>query len=95
MPERIKIGRDPEMWNSISQAGLTDLDSERVCGVIQNVREAVMRRLDVLLKQSATSSECESAASAIGTLSQLGRRVRQGAKRTARSDWSSPKLRRD
>jgi hypothetical protein len=75
MSDPIKTSRDPDIWQWATQFGFGDIDTGNVFRVVQNSRRAVIRRLQELLSQGAQNSECQSAASAIGTLTELERRV--------------------
>jgi hypothetical protein len=63
------------LWHRLSQAGLTETDPEDIGSRIQEARHAVIERLHQLLDGENQPVECESAASALGTLSELRRRI--------------------
>lgn len=71
-----KRPRESHLWNDLSNAGLTGSGPEDLATQIQKAKDAVMARLRELLDESSQTGECESAASALGTLTQLQRKLR-------------------
>lgn len=76
MSEGNESGKGSDLWNRLSQAGLTGVSPEDLSSRIQKARHVVIQRLHELLEESNRLEECESVASALGTLSELSRRVR-------------------
>jgi hypothetical protein len=79
--ERNESGKGSHFWNCLSQAGLTEVNPEDISSRIQTTRRAVIQRLHELLEERNQPVECESAASVLGTLTELGRRVRKEEER--------------
>jgi hypothetical protein len=77
MSDRIRTRRDADVWKWTSETGLDEIDSPNLFRLVQETRHAVIQRLQALLEKGGDTLECQSAASAIGTLTELGRRVRQ------------------
>jgi hypothetical protein len=71
----IRIRTDTDVWKWTSQAGLEEVDSLNLLQLVQNTRQQVIQCLQALLEKGGSAAECQSAASAIGTLTELGRRV--------------------
>lgn len=80
MSRRNDSVKGPHFWNVLSQAGLTDINPEDLPSRIRATRSTVMQRIQELLEQRNQPVECESAASALGTLTELERKVRKKAK---------------
>jgi len=76
----IRIRTDPDVRKWTSEAGLEEIDSLNLLHVFQNTKQQVIQCLQALLEKGGSTADCQSAASAIGTLTELGRRVH----------WESP-----
>lgn len=73
----MKTRTDTEIWNWTSETALEKIDLCELFQLVQQAKRSVMLCLQELLEKGGSSSECQSAASAIATLTELGRRVHQ------------------
>lgn len=80
--ERNGSGKGSHLWNYLSQAGLTEINPEDLPSRIERTRDVVIEHLLELLEKPGKPVERESAASAIGTLTELRRRVRRKLKQS-------------
>ena len=83
----IRTRKDADVWKWASEVGLQDCIN--VHQLVERARLEVIQRLEALLQKGENTAECQSAASAIGTLTELGRRVRKDIPRKPSPD--SPK----
>jgi hypothetical protein len=74
--KRNDSGKTSYLWNVLSQAGLIEIDPEDLASRIKTTRHLVVRRMQELLAERNERVERESAASALGILAELERRVR-------------------
>ncbi len=65
---------------SMSQISIDEIDSQTLLRLVQDTKRGVIEYLEMWLQKGGTRVDCESAASAISTLSELGRRIRQDAR---------------
>ena len=75
MSERMTRSPDADVGKWMSEAGLEQIDSFDLLPLIQNTRQRVFQCVQAMLEKGGNTRECQSAASAIGTLTALGRRV--------------------
>lgn len=71
----IRTRKDADVWKWASEVGLQDCLN--LHQLVERARLEVIQRLEALLQKGENTAECQSAASAIGTLTELGRRVRE------------------
>ena len=69
------IKADTGVWKSMSEAGLEEIDSLNLCNSFRILGNESFSAFKALLEKDGSTAECQSAASAIGTLTELGRRV--------------------
>lgn len=77
MSERNASGKGSHLWTYLSQAGLTEINPEDLPSRIERARDVVIEHLLELLEKPGKLVECEPAASTIGTLTELRRRLRR------------------
>ena len=78
--QRNASGEGSHLWTYLSQAGLTEINPEDLPSRIERTRNVVIEHLLELLEKPGKPVECEPAASTIGTLTELRRRVRPKTK---------------
>lgn len=71
----IRTRKDADVRKWASEVRLQDCPD--LPQLVERARFEVIRRLETLLQKGENAAECQSAASAIGTLTELGRRVRK------------------
>lgn len=71
----IRTRKDADVWKWASEVRLQDCLN--LHQLVERARLEVIQRLETLLQKGENTAECQSAASAIGTLTELVRRVRK------------------
>lgn len=71
-----EVKRNARSPKSVSEIGLENIDDAGIVSLLRNRRQLVMECLEELLQKNASAAERHAAASAIGTLTELGKRIR-------------------
>ncbi len=64
------------LWRWITEIGMDKIDESAVAGLLRQRRQVVINCLEALLQQGASASERNAAASAIGTLTELEKKLK-------------------
>ena len=75
MNERMRTSPDTDVRKWTTEAGLEEIDSLNLLPVIRNTRQRIIKCVQAMLEKGGSPREHQSAASAIGTLTVLARRV--------------------
>ena len=63
------------LWKTVSEIELESIDDTAVARVLRHRRQVVIECLEELLQKNASTAERNAAASAIGTLTELERKL--------------------
>jgi hypothetical protein len=68
------------LWQLVSEIGLESIDGSAVARLVEQRRQVVMECLEELLEKGASTAERNAAASAIGTLTALQKKLTRGSR---------------
>jgi hypothetical protein len=68
------------LWQWVSEIGLESIDDSAVARLVEQRRQVVMECLEELLEKGASTAERNAAASAIGTLTALQKKLTRGSR---------------